>query len=115
MGKFLRGTVFGAAVGAVAALLLAPKKGDEFREELGDKVQDIKATALDYVELTSIKGEELKQQALESELGQTIKSNAIEWKDKLVKTYGEMRESLKQQAETVEKNVEESVTDDVVQ
>lgn len=114
MGKFLKGTVFGATVGAVAALLFAPKKGDEFREELGDKVQDFKATALDYVELTSLKGEELKQQALESELGQTLKANAITWKDKVLKTYDDVRESLKQNAEAVEDNVEESITDDQV-
>ena len=38
----------GAAVGATVALLLAPKSGEEMREELKDLAQDATKRAQDY-------------------------------------------------------------------
>ena len=38
----------GAAVGAAVALLLAPKSGEEMREELKDLAQDATKRAQDY-------------------------------------------------------------------
>ena len=38
----------GAAVGAAVALLLAPKSGEEMREELKDMAQDATKRAQDY-------------------------------------------------------------------
>lgn len=40
----------GAAVGAAVALLLAPKSGEEMREELKDLAQDATKRAQDYCE-----------------------------------------------------------------
>ena len=40
----------GAAVGAAVALLLAPKSGEEMREELKDMAQDATKRAHDYCE-----------------------------------------------------------------
>ena len=40
--------VAGAAVGAAVALLLAPKSGEEMREELKDLAQDATKRAQDY-------------------------------------------------------------------
>lgn len=57
--KFVPGLIFGALIGAGAALLFAPKSGKELREDLSDKSEDLKAIALDYIELLSVKGEEL--------------------------------------------------------
>jgi len=36
MGKFMRGLFAGGALGAIAALLLAPQKGEEVRKKLGE-------------------------------------------------------------------------------
>ena len=41
VGKFLGGFVVGAALGAVAGLLLAPKSGAETREMLSDTAKDV--------------------------------------------------------------------------
>lgn len=42
-GKFALGAVIGAAIGAVAAFLTAPKSGKETREDLKKKVSTIKS------------------------------------------------------------------------
>ena len=39
--RFLAGFAVGAAIGAVAGILLAPKSGEETREILGDMAEDI--------------------------------------------------------------------------
>lgn len=45
--KFTAGGVTGAAVGAVAALLLAPDNGPEFQRRLRDRLRDAKAAGAD--------------------------------------------------------------------
>lgn len=40
-GDFLKGLLVGGALGAVLALLYAPKSGRETREELGDRVDEL--------------------------------------------------------------------------
>ena len=41
VGKFLVGFTVGAALGAVAGILLAPKSGEETREMLSDAAKDV--------------------------------------------------------------------------
>ncbi len=41
VGKFLAGFAIGAAIGAVTGILLAPKSGEETREQLGQMASDI--------------------------------------------------------------------------
>jgi len=41
-GAFFVGLLLGAAAGAIAALLLAPKRGDEMRQELGAKADEVR-------------------------------------------------------------------------
>ncbi len=48
------GTIIGGAVGAITALLLAPKSGVEFRKDLAEKSQDVYDKASDY--LANIEG-----------------------------------------------------------
>ncbi len=43
--EFLKGIIVGGAIGAVMALLYAPKSGKETREELGGKVDDLYSRA----------------------------------------------------------------------
>lgn len=46
-GAFFLGLLFGAAAGAIAALLTAPKRGDEMRRELTTKADEIATRARD--------------------------------------------------------------------
>lgn len=53
---FLMGGAVGAVIGAVAALLLAPKSGEELREALGEKYEQIRGKAEDFVSNMQDKG-----------------------------------------------------------
>lgn len=55
-GKFALGAVFGAIVGGIAALLTAPKSGKETRQDIKNKVDEIKSE-------TAKKAETVKKQA----------------------------------------------------
>ena len=46
-GAFFLGLVIGAAVGAIVALLTAPKRGSEMRDELGTRAEELAAKAKD--------------------------------------------------------------------
>ena len=41
VGKFLAGFAIGAAIGAVTGILLAPKSGEETREQLGKMASEL--------------------------------------------------------------------------
>jgi gas vesicle protein len=46
-GNFLAGLLVGAALGAIAALLLAPKSGKELRESLAEEGKKLRDRAMD--------------------------------------------------------------------
>lgn len=97
MCKFIKGFFLGALVGSAAALLYAPKKGSELREELkndlSDKTEDLKAVALDYVELASVKSKELSKLANEKSKEVTEK---LQEHSKQLKEYVHTLKSSKQ-------------------
>ena len=41
VGRFFTGVAIGAAIGAIAGILLAPQSGEETREKLGDMAKDV--------------------------------------------------------------------------
>lgn len=45
LDKIVMGAIIGTAVGSVLGMSLAPKKGEETREMLKDKKEDVKAVA----------------------------------------------------------------------
>jgi gas vesicle protein len=49
-GSFLKGLIFGALGGAVAGILLAPKSGEETREDIKKLAVDLKEKAIDTYE-----------------------------------------------------------------
>ena len=49
-GSFILGVTFGALCGVVLALLLTPQSGEETREILGKKTEDLRKGAEDAVE-----------------------------------------------------------------
>lgn len=81
-GKFAAGAIFGALVGAVAALLTAPKSGKETRDDLKKKADEMKATAqkkAKEVKATADqKTAELKQKA--DEVSKNVKAQADDWR-----------------------------------
>lgn len=107
--KFVCGVLFGAAVGAAVALLFAPKKGEELREELTDKAYDFKDVALDYVELASVKSAELKDAALKktSHFAENVKSGAADLKNHIV----EKSKDLSQNFDAAKASVAEATED----
>ena len=56
---FLLGTLFGATVAGVSALLYAPKSGKEMRKDIEDKAEDAKEAAEDYMDIAKEKGNEM--------------------------------------------------------
>lgn len=98
--KFVSGLTLGLGLGALAALLYAPKSGKEMREDLMDKSEDLKAIALDYMELLTVKGEELlsatkdKTENLVDKLNETkdsIAQKAVEMKDTVVEEVSKLK------------------------
>ncbi|MGL4953192.1 MAG: YtxH domain-containing protein [Culicoidibacterales bacterium] len=71
--KFLVGAFLGAAAGALAGVLLAPKSGKETREDLAEKAEELK----------TMTPEEIKEKAIEK---------AHEFKDIAVEKAEEMKE-----------------------
>ncbi|MGL6057851.1 MAG: YtxH domain-containing protein [Culicoidibacterales bacterium] len=71
--KFLVGAFLGAAAGAVAGVLLAPKSGKETREDLAEKAEELK----------TMTPEEIKEKAIEK---------AHEFKDIAVEKAEELKE-----------------------
>lgn len=61
MGKFVKGLLFGALTGAAGGLLLAPKSGDETRQQIKDQLDDVKDQIDDVTESTMEVNESLKQ------------------------------------------------------
>jgi len=88
-GKFALGALIGGAIGAVAALLTAPKSGKETREDLKKKVSDIKSD-------TEKKAKDAKKQ---------VETVAKDVKDKAEATAND----VKAQAEELKKRTENAV------
>lgn len=58
----LTGGALGAVVGAIAALLLAPQSGEQLREGLGDKYDEIRGRAEKFVNQLNNKKEQVADQ-----------------------------------------------------
>src|SRR5688572_12759450 len=117
-GKFVVGTLIGAAIGAVAALLTAPKSGRETRKDLKDKATEMSHEAVRQlrklegelnreVEALIARGERMKDQAIK--MAEDIKNDAKKQLDE--KFMQDMRrviadlERLKDDAQDVAKKV----------
>ncbi|MEO6909270.1 MAG: YtxH domain-containing protein [Abditibacteriaceae bacterium] len=79
-GGYIRGLVTGVLIGAGAALLLAPKRGEELREELAQNASEWKDKATGPGGTLADRAQELKDRA--AELGQTVAQKAQEFKAK---------------------------------
>lgn len=96
-GAFIKGTIFGAALGAIGGILFAPKSGKETRKDISDAAVKAKNTA------------EAKLKAAYKELGEfaeTAKEQAIELKGKAKTEY----EKLANKLEAAQIRVKELIT-----
>lgn len=97
--KYTKGFVFGAliggAVGAVTALLLAPKSGEELRKELAEKSNDAYDKAQKYFAEKEV------------EIGETVRSTVNEGRVRAEKIV----ESAKSQADEILKSAERVLYD----
>jgi len=80
-GLFLGGLITGAALGASIALLYAPQKGSETRDQVRAKLKEMEAELNQLRDKVKVKGGELKEEM-------KVKMNDIEHKiENLIKEY----------------------------
>ena len=98
-GSYTKGFVFGAiiggTIGAITALLLAPKSGSELRKDLAEKSTDMYDKASDY--LVNV----------EESVGSTVSSTVNEGRiraDKIVSSAKNQADELLSNAETILKD-----------
>lgn len=110
---FLKGTLFGAAVAGIAALLYAPKSGKELRKDLNQQANMAKDSAKDYVDIAKEKGTELKQTAQKagSEYMETMKQTTEKVKQDLSGTAGDLKETYKESMDK-EKEIAKGAAED---
>jgi gas vesicle protein len=79
-GAFVVGLLIGAAVGAIAALLTAPKRGSEMRDELGTRAEELATKAKDewvpiFERATNGAGDEISAEpAIETSAADSVSS-----------------------------------------
>lgn len=104
---FLLGAVVGGIIGAVTALLLAPKSGNELRGDIKDTVQTVSART-----------QELAQQVGERSqvIARNVSAHTSEWVDKAKEIAGTVASEVKgwkeagsAAAETIGEAIEEAV------
>lgn len=80
---FLLGTVVGGVVAGVAALLFAPKSGEELRKDISDQANDLKDQATDYANEAVEKGQAYYEDAKHKgeELSETAKAGVNLYRD----------------------------------
>ena len=103
---YIRGLVTGVLIGAGAALLLAPKRGEELREELAQNAAEWKDKAA--AGSLADRAQELKDRA--AELSQSVAQKAQEYKAKGQDAVEEVVQNASDVVEDVtEHDAEESV------
>ncbi len=66
VGSFVFGAIVGSAIGAVAALLLAPKSGREMREEITEQAEELKMKSIELTTIARDKATEITSVAKET-------------------------------------------------
>lgn len=89
-GLFLGGLLTGAALGASIALLYAPQKGSDTRDQLKAKLKEMEAELTTMREKIKVKGGELKDEMKKkmNDLENRIETLIKEYKNTLEPTHG---------------------------
>lgn len=96
-GGFLLGALFGAAVAGVAALLYAPKSGEELRKDVSKEVDNFMDRARDYTDLAVERGVEYYDAAAEtlSEVSDDIQLEVMLQSENIKTKFNELKEEGK--------------------
>ena len=108
-GGYIRGLVTGVLIGAGAALLLAPKRGEELRDELAQNASQWKEKAA--AGSLAERAQELKTRA--TDLGHTVSQKAQEYKSKGQDAVEEIAEDAAEAVEAVEDATEHDAEESV--
>jgi gas vesicle protein len=89
-GLFLGGLLTGAALGASIALLYAPQKGSETREQVKAKIKEMEGELQQLRDKVKVKGGELKEEmkVKMNELEKKIENLNKEYKQNLEPSHG---------------------------
>ncbi len=108
---FLFGTLIGAVAGAITALLLAPKSGNELRRDLARKSQELYDMASDYIaNLEKSVGPVVTSTVNESKIrAQRIIDSARNQAESLIKNAESVLHDAKTKASTAAKSIENKI------
>ncbi|MBG9980157.1 YtxH domain-containing protein [Facklamia lactis] len=113
---FLLGAIIGATIGGIAALLYAPKSGEELRKDINDEVDYWLERANDYTEYAVERGVEMYDAAsvASDDIRVSLKSSAenlkrqvSDFKDEASKEWGNVKEELRHSRETLAAKAED--------
>lgn len=76
---FLLGAVVGGVIGAISALLLAPKKGKELREDIATQYHNVSEKTQELAGVVGRKGQEYAEKA--KEVASNVTSELKNWKE----------------------------------
>lgn len=95
-GDFLVGLLIGSAIGATLALLYAPQAGDDTRESLKKKGDDLKGTAGDAYARVKVQTSTLASQVKDSSatLAASVKDSANSVAERVSDTVEKVREDV---------------------
>lgn len=108
-GGYLGGLVVGVLIGAGAALLLAPKRGEELRDELAQNASQWKDKAAGSGSTLSERAQELKDRA--TELSHTVSQKAQDLKNKGQDTLGQVGKEAEEVAEVAKEAADDAQQD----
>jgi gas vesicle protein len=113
---FLLGTIVGAAVAGITALLFAPKSGKELRGDIADQAEEAKYQAKEYIDIAKEKGVELKETAETAssdylENASTTFGKVVDQVKGGANKTGENLEAIKQEAAATAEDVKETVAE----
>ncbi|MCB0262075.1 MAG: YtxH domain-containing protein [Calditrichia bacterium] len=123
--EFIKGLLIGGAVGAVAALLYAPKSGRETREELGGRMDDVYAKAREEYEaslerarrsydstISRIKDLENTAKAKAEEMEEVVGDVIDQGKDRVENSRGRLKDALDAARNAFREDKEQSTDSD---
>ena len=97
---FLFGAIFGAAVSAVAALLFAPKSGEDFRKDISEGTAKTLESTDEYLERAREKG---------TKVIHDVEDAALAYFNLATDKAEEVVEDAKEEVEEIEEVVEEKI------
>lgn len=106
-GKFALGALIGAAVGAVAALLTAPKSGEETRKEIKDKATEVSHETMR--QLRKVEGELNKRISDAKRMASKYEGQARAEVDALIARAEKMKDQATKMVEDVKRDAKEQV------